>query len=95
MKAVGVGGKKRPLKAAGKEKSKKEYSKRVYRVLKQVHPDQSRYQKAVELLNGDLVKGDGLAGVAEEAARLSHYNPRKTITSCEIQSALGAQGGGR
>ncbi|XP_053554104.1 histone H2B.3 [Bombina bombina] len=68
-------------------KAKKGHAKHLYRNIKQGHPDMTKYQWAVDFLKGTL-KANDLAKVGSEAARLSHFNTRKAITSCEIQSAL-------
>ncbi|KAM4652880.1 histone H2B.3-like [Discoglossus pictus] len=59
-------------------KAKHGHAKHLYRIRKQQH---------LEFLNGDLTS-DGLGQIASEAARLSHHNKRRVISSHEINSAL-------
>ncbi|KAE8037551.1 hypothetical protein FH972_010132 [Carpinus fangiana] len=62
------------------------YKRYVFRVLKQVHPGMAISSKAMTVLN-NLMR-DMFERVAEEAARLSKYTGRVTLTSREIQGAV-------
>nr|QEE59971.1 histone H2B.2 [Betula platyphylla] len=63
-----------------------EYKRYVYRVLKQVHPGMGISSKAMTVLNN--LMNDMFERVAEEAARLSKYTGRVTLSSREIQGAV-------
>ncbi|KAF8397775.1 hypothetical protein HHK36_016697 [Tetracentron sinense] len=63
-----------------------EYKRYVYRVLKQVHPEMGISSKAMRVLNGFMK--DMFERLADEAARLSKYTQRMTLSSREIQSAV-------
>ena len=76
----GIAGKKR------RKKPKQTYSRYIYKVLKQVHPDTGISSKAMSIMNSFV--NDIFERIAAEASRLSHYNKRKTITSREIQTAV-------
>ncbi|XP_069083373.1 histone H2B-like [Pleurodeles waltl] len=70
-----------------KGKGKKEsYSRFIYKVLKQVHPDLALSLGAMKIM--DSINADVFERVASEAARLALYNKRSTITSREIQTAV-------
>ena len=58
----------------------------IYKVLKQVHPDQGISTKAMSIMNSFV--NDIFERIAAEASRLAHYNRRSTITSREIQTAV-------
>ncbi|KAG2674565.1 hypothetical protein I3760_13G142800 [Carya illinoinensis] len=75
-------GRKRRRKAGGGE----EYRRYVYRVLKQVHPELRVSSKAMTVLNNMMQ--DMFERLAEEAAVLSKYTSRKTLSSREIQGAV-------
>ena len=62
------------------------YKRYVFRVLKQVHPGMAISSKAMTVLNN--LMSDMFERVAEEAARLSKYTGRVTLTSREIQGAV-------
>ena len=61
---------------------------RVYKVLKQVHPDTCISSNAMSIMNSFV--NDIFERIAAEASsRLAmHYNKRSTITSREIQTAV-------
>ncbi|XP_020899248.1 late histone H2B.L4-like [Exaiptasia diaphana] len=67
-------------------KRKESYSIYIYKVLKQVHPDTGISSKAMNIMNSFVC--DIFERIAAEAARLSHYNKKSTITSREIQTAV-------
>ncbi|MGH0139914.1 UNVERIFIED_CONTAM: hypothetical protein FKN15_004110 [Acipenser sinensis] len=78
---------KRTAKAHHKLKGKRQtYATYIYRVLKQVHPDIGISAKSMGIMNSSV--GDMFERVASEAAKLSLYNKRRTITSREIQTAV-------
>ncbi|OCT61026.1 late histone H2B.2.2 [Xenopus laevis] len=66
----------------GKGKSKGRYSSFIYRVFKQDQPHTS-----FPSLSKETTAKETCFYIADEAARLSLYNKRKTITCQEIQFA--------
>ncbi|XP_078497389.1 histone H2B-like [Lissotriton helveticus] len=85
-------GKKKP-KAQGdkkgikrKGKRRETYSVYIYKVLKQVHPDTGISSKAMSIMNSFV--NDVFERIAAEAARLTQYTKRSTITSREVQTAV-------
>ena len=81
-KAITKGDKKKK-----KGKRKESYAIYIYKVLKQVHPDTGISSKAMSIMNSFV--NDIFERIAAEASRLAHYNKRSTITSREIQTAVG------
>ena len=77
---------------AGDKKKKRSKSKvesykiYIYKVLKQVHPDTGISSKAMSIMNSFI--NDIFEKIATEAAKLSRYNKKPTITSREIQTAV-------
>jgi histone H2B len=69
-----------------KSKSSETYKIYLYKVLKQVHPDTGVSSKAMSILNSMM--NDMFDKIATEAARLSRYTKKPTITSREIQTAV-------
>lgn len=69
-----------------KKRRKETFATFIYKVLKQVHPHTGISSKAMNIMNS--FTNDIFEKVATEAARLSHYNKRSTITSREIQTAV-------
>ncbi|CAH8251558.1 unnamed protein product [Arabidopsis lyrata] len=63
-----------------------EYRRYVYKVMKQVHPDLGITSKAMTVVN--MFMGDMFERIAQEAARLSDYTKRKTLSSREIEAAV-------
>ncbi|KAK4741896.1 hypothetical protein SAY87_025484 [Trapa incisa] len=63
-----------------------EYRRYVFQVLKQVHPGMRISGDAMAVLNGYM--NDMFERLAEEAARLSRYTGKLTLTSREIQGAV-------
>jgi histone H2B len=57
----------------------------IYKVLKQVHPDQGISSKAMSIMNSFVC--DIFDRVGCEASRLAKINKKSTISSREIQSA--------
>ncbi len=80
-KAASADGKKK--RKATKHESYKVY---LYKVLKQVHPDTGVSSKAMSILNS--LMNDMFDKIATEAARLSRYSKKPTMTSREIQTAV-------
>ncbi|XP_072968404.1 uncharacterized protein [Typha angustifolia] len=62
------------------------YKRYVFSVLKQVHPELSVSAQAMVVL--DMMMADMFERLAGEAARLSKYNGKATLTSREIQNAV-------
>ena len=58
----------------------------IYKVLKQVHPDTGISSKAMSIMNSFI--NDIFEKIATEAAKLSRYNKKPTVTSREIQTAV-------
>ena len=91
-KAVKKGGKaQKAVRTSDKKKRKNRKRKEsfaiyIYKVLKQVHPDTGVSSKAMSIMNSFV--NDIFERIAGEAARLSHYNKRTTITSREVQTAV-------
>lgn len=82
-----------PKPAEAEKKKKKKATKSVetykiyiYKVLKQVHPDTGISSKAMGIMNSFI--NDIFEKIATEAARLSRYNKKPTVTSREIQTAV-------
>ncbi|KAI5322500.1 hypothetical protein L3X38_031572 [Prunus dulcis] len=63
-----------------------EYKIYVHRVLKQVHPGMGVSSKGMTVLNN--LMNDMFERLADEAARLTKYTARKTLSSREIQAAV-------
>ena len=81
QKAITKGDKKKKNK-----KRKESYAIYIYKVLKQVHPDTGISSKAMSIMNSFI--NDIFEKIATEAAKLSRYNKKPTITSREIQTAV-------
>lgn len=62
------------------------YKRYVYRVLKQVHPGLGVSSKAMTVLSGFM--NDMFERIAEEAAKLSKYTGKTTLSAREIQGAV-------
>ncbi|XP_039137341.1 late histone H2B.L4-like [Dioscorea cayenensis subsp. rotundata] len=62
------------------------YKRYVFRVLKQVHPGMGVSSRAMEVLDG--LMSDMFERIAEEAARLSKYTGKATLSSREIHGAV-------
>ncbi|KAI3523355.1 hypothetical protein L1887_01419 [Cichorium endivia] len=62
------------------------YKRYLYRVLKQVHPDLAISSKAMTIINN--LMSDMFERLADDAARLSDYNKKMTMSSREIQGAV-------
>ena len=62
------------------------YSSYIYKVLKQVHPDTGISKKAMSVMNSFI--GDVFERICGEAARLSRYNNKATLSSREVQTAV-------
>lgn len=84
--APGKGDKKRRKRRARRGKGGDSYKRYVYKVLKQVHPELGVSSKAMAVLNNYVA--DMFERLAGEAARLSRYVGRPTMSSREIQGAV-------
>lgn len=62
------------------------YSSYIYKVLKNVHPNQGISNKAMSIVNSFC--NDVLERIAQEAGRLARYNKRHTVSSREVQTAV-------
>ncbi|KAG1359607.1 histone H2B.11 [Cocos nucifera] len=62
------------------------YKRYVFRVLKQVHPGMAVSSRAMAVLDGMMT--DMFERLADEAARLSRYAGKATLSSREIQDAV-------
>ncbi|XP_068652706.1 probable histone H2B.3 [Aristolochia californica] len=62
------------------------YKRYVFKVLKQVHPGMGVSSRAMMVLNGFM--SDMFERLADEAARLSKYTGRRTLSSREVQGAV-------
>jgi len=88
-----MAGRGRPSKS-GKSSAKKgkkaapatAYGIYIYRVLKQIHPDQGISKKAMSIMNSFVA--DTFEKIAGEAGRLCMYNKSATLGSREVQSAV-------
>jgi histone H2B len=78
---------------AATDKKKKRSHKRVesfstyiYKVLKQVHPEQGISKKSMSILNSFIT--DIFERTLVEAGKLARYSKRSTVSSREVQSAI-------
>ncbi|XP_010940500.1 uncharacterized protein [Elaeis guineensis] len=87
-KKRGRGGKRRRRKryGGGVEGIGGGYKRYVFRVLKQVHPGMAVSSRAMAVLDGMMI--DMFERLADEAARLSQYAGKATLSSREIQDAV-------
>ncbi|XP_076658618.1 late histone H2B.L4-like [Halictus rubicundus] len=69
-----------------RKKRKESYGIYIYKVLRQVHQDTGISSRAMSIMNSFV--NDLFERIAAEAARLSQYNQKRTITSREIQTAV-------
>lgn len=76
-------GKKRKRRSGG---GSEEYKTYVFKVLKQVHPGMATSSKATTFVNNYMA--DMFERIADEAATLSKYNKRMTLSSREILGAV-------
>ena len=73
----------------GKKKTNKSvemYKLYIFKVLKQVHPDIGISSKAMSIMNSFI--NDCFEKLAGEAAKLTRYNKKSTITSRDIQTSV-------
>lgn len=86
----GVGKTIAPKKSTSTPKKKKKgtesYRTYIYKVLKQVHPDNGISKKAMSVMNS--LVNDLENRVVEEAAHLAKVNKKQTIGTREIQTAV-------
>ena len=69
-----------------RKKRQESYSVYIYRVLKQVHPETGISKKSMSIMNSFIL--DIFERVANEAARLTRYNKRQTLSSREVQTSV-------
>ena len=62
------------------------FSRYIYKVLKQVHPDTGMSSKAMQIM--DSFVQDIFDRLAAEASRLAKMNKKSTISSRDIQTAV-------
>ena len=72
-------------KAKKTKKRKESYSRYIYKILKQVHPQIGISSKSMSIMNS---MNDIFERIAGEASRLAQFNKKRTITSREIQTAV-------
>ena len=78
--------------ASGDKKKKRSkarvqsFSTYIYKVLKQVHPEQGISKKSMSIMNSFI--SDIFDRVLVEAGKLARYSKRQTCSSREIQSAI-------
>ena len=80
---------KKPKSSGDKKKKKKRtetYSSYIYKVLKQVHPDNGINAKSMSIINSFV--NDAFERIAVEAGKLVKYNKKGTLSSREIQTAV-------
>ena len=65
-----------------KTKRKCTFESYIYKVLKQVHPDDGISSKSMSIM--DSFVNDVFERLASEASRLIHYNKHQTMSSREI-----------
>ncbi|XP_019190854.1 PREDICTED: histone H2B type 1-P-like [Ipomoea nil] len=83
----GGGGKRKRKRRWGRSAGSGEgYKRYVFKVMKQVHPDLAISSKAMTVINN--LMGDMFERIAVEAATLSKYISRATLSSREIQDAV-------
>ena len=70
---------------AKKKRGKETYSRFIYKVLKQVHPDTGISAKSMSIMNSFC--NEMFEKIAAEASKLARYNKSKTISSRDIQTA--------
>ena len=78
----------RPKNVAGKrwKKSTPTFSRYIYKVLKQVHPQTGVSSKSMSIMNSFV--HDVFERIAGEACRLAKYNKKATSSSREVQTAV-------
>ena len=69
---------------AKKKRGKETYSRFIYKVLKQVHPDTGISAKSMSIMNSFC--NEMFEKLAAEASKLARYNKSKTISSRDIQT---------
>lgn len=80
------GGKRRTKVVKRKKRRQESYSRFIFRVLKQVHPDVGISGKGMSIMNSFV--NDIFERLAGEASKLAHQNKRKTISSREVQTSV-------
>ena len=69
-----------------RKKATESYNSYIFKVLKQVHPDTGISKKAMSVMNSFISDIEGQ--ISEEGGKLARYNKSKTLTSCEVQTAV-------
>ena len=71
----------------GRKKARRQtYSSYIYKVLRQVHPDQGISKRAMSIMNSFI--NEMFDRIAGEAGRIARYNKKSTMSSREVQSAV-------
>ena len=81
-----VAAKKPEGKQQHKRKRAETFSVYIYRVLKQVHPETGISKRSMQIMNSFIQ--DTFEKIAVEAAKLTRYNKKHTLSSREIQTAV-------
>ena len=81
-------GKAKGAKKTGARKAKRteSYSIYIHKVLKQVHPETGISKKSMSILNSFVT--DIFEQLCAEAAKLSRYSKKATLSSREVQTAV-------
>ncbi|XAR60051.1 hypothetical protein NMG60_11033283 [Bertholletia excelsa] len=82
----GGGDKKKRRRGTRQRGAREGYKRYVYRVMKQVHPDMGISAKAMTVLNNFM--SDMFERLAAEAATLSRYTEKTTLSAREVQGAV-------
>ena len=69
-----------------KKKKQESFKTYIFKVLKQVHPDQGMSLKAMNIMNSFC--NDVFERIASEAAQIGRINKKSTLSSREIQTAV-------
>ena len=73
-------------KKARRSKRSETFNSYIHKVLKQVHPDTGISNKAMSIMNSFV--NDIFDKVMAEAAKLTRYNKKATLSSREVQTAV-------
>jgi len=76
----------RPPGASHRKPNTRRYSSYIFKVLKQVHPEQGISRRAMSVMESFV--NDSFERIASEASRLCRYSGTRTIGAREIQSAV-------
>ena len=69
-----------------KHKRQETYATYIYKVLKQVHPEQGISKKSMHIM--ESMMNDIFDRISTEGGKLAKRNTRKTLSSREVQSAV-------